>query len=104
MVKTLVEASANPELEDTMQKNPYQYSLEYRWMEIAEILRPLVKNAQLYDKRSKAQPENTTGDSDAKRKAMEALGAIEVRVGAPSRPEDIPPPRKSGRARMVCFM
>ena len=64
MVKTLVEASANPELEDTMQKNPYQYSLEYRWMEIAEILRPYVKNAQVFEKRSRAEPQNNAADAN----------------------------------------
>jgi len=99
-VKTLVEASANPELEDTMQKNPYQYSLEYRWMEIAEILRPYVKNAQVFEKRSRAEPQSNAADANK----AEMEGVINVRVPVASKPEDIPPPRKSGRARMVGFL
>jgi len=99
-VKTLVESNANPEVEDTMQKNPYQYALEYRWMEIAEILRPFVKNAQTYDKQSTILPNSKAAD-DAK-KIME--GVVDVRIPPASKPEDIPPPRKSGRPRIVCFM
>jgi ankyrin repeat protein len=97
VVKFLLEANGDPELEDTMGKHPFQYAIEYRWKEIIEMLRPHVKDSDAY-LRSKGVEDAGLDGTDS------APDFVFARVPPPTRPEDIPPGRKSGRARQVQFM
>jgi ankyrin repeat protein len=95
VVKFLIEGKADAELEDSMGKNAFTYAVEYRWMDIVEMLRPHVKNAA-------ALMKNVVSDDAGAIQITEDF--VQARVPPPMRPEDIPPPRKSGRARAVQFM
>ena len=64
-------------------------------MDIVEMLRPHVKNAA-------ALMKNVQSDDAGAIQITEDF--VQARVPPPMRPEDIPPPRKSGRPRAVQFM
>jgi ankyrin repeat protein len=97
VVKFLLEGKANAELADTMGKNPFQYAIEYRWTDIIAMLRPHVRNPDSYLKNRDAEDTAAAGKTYTEEFVL-------VRVPPPMRAEDIPPPRKSGRARQVNFM
>jgi hypothetical protein len=97
--KKLMDANADPELQDSMDKCAYEYALEYRWTEISDMLGEVVKNPKLFQKRVK----NAEVLVAASEMPEIYENVVRVIIGPPKDPKDIPPMRKSGRMAAVRF-
>jgi ankyrin repeat protein len=95
-VEVLLKAGADPQIQDHMESNAYQYALEYEWTNIVHVMRPWVPNAATYDQ---LYVIHDGGEVDAD----DGSGVVQVRIPPPQSADEIPPMRKSGCKRVVTF-